>query len=137
LVDVPLIVKTHGKVRWDKRKGKESATYFETLQNFQSNSLVECTPVTGRKHQIRVHLNALSCSIVADTMYGGQPIYLSEIKRKYKLGNKEEPQMISRMALHAKQISFLGNDNSLKTIESDYTKDFNILLKQLNKYASI
>lgn len=136
-VDLPLIVKTHGKVRWDQRKGKESSTYFHTIQNFQSNSLVKCTPVTGRKHQIRVHLNYLGCSIVGDTMYDGQPIYLSQIKRKYKPGQREEAQMISRMALHAKLISFNSMDNTINTIEADYPKDFNILLKQLNKYAKI
>jgi 23S rRNA pseudouridine955/2504/2580 synthase len=41
MVDLPLEVKNHGKVRWDNKSGKESITYFSTIQNFKSNSLVE------------------------------------------------------------------------------------------------
>ena len=137
MVDVPLEVKNHGKVRWDNKSGKESITYFSTIQNFKSNSLVECIPVTGRRHQIRVHLNYLNCSIVGDKMYGGEPVYLSQIKRKYKPGQGEERPIIERMALHARLIKFKSPGNKITTIEADYPKDFSILLKQLNKYNKV
>jgi len=136
-VNMPLNVKTQGKVKWDQKSGKESITYFSTIQNFKSNSLLECIPITGRRHQIRVHLDYLNYSIVGDSMYGGDFIYLSQIKRKYKPGLQEERPIINRMALHAKVVTFKSSDNTIKTIEADYPKDFNILIKQLNKFSKI
>ena len=137
LVDVQLIVKNQGIVKWDTKSGKDSKTYLNTLQNFKSYSLVECNPTTGRRHQIRVHLKFSNHSIVADTLYEGEPIYLSQIKRKYKPGQREEKPIINRMALHARSIRFKGLDNEDQTIEAPYPKDFFILLKQLNKYCNI
>jgi 23S rRNA pseudouridine955/2504/2580 synthase len=137
IVDVPLETRNHGKVRWDHKTGKESITHFSTIQNFKSNSLLACVPVTGRRHQIRVHFNYLNYSIVADTMYGGELIYLSQIKRKYKPGQRDERPIMDRMALHARNIKFKSTSNREISIEADYPKDFNILLKQLKKYSEI
>lgn len=50
--------------------GKDSLTYFETLATVDKISLVRCQPITGRTHQIRVHLSALSHTIIGDKLYG-------------------------------------------------------------------
>lgn len=137
LIDIQLMVKNQGLVKWDTKSGKDSKTYLNTLQNFKSNSLVECKPITGRRHQIRVHLKYSTHPIVADTLYEGEYIYLSQIKRKYKPGQREEKPIINRMALHAYSICFKDLDNENQTIQAPYPKDFSILLKQLNKYCEI
>ena len=80
LIDLPLLVKNHGIVKWDTKSGKKSNTFFTTLQNFKNYSFVECKPVTGRRHQIRVHLKFSKHSIMADTNYDGEFVYLSHIK---------------------------------------------------------
>ena len=134
LVDVPLNVKSKGVVKWDAKVGKESTTYFNTLQNFKAYSLVECKPITGRRHQIRIHLKYVKYSIVADTKYEGEDIYLSKMKKNYKSGQNEEKPIISRMALHANSILFKTLDNKEQLIEAPYPKDYQILLKQLNKF---
>lgn len=134
-IDIALSVKNQGTVKWDTKNGKESITYFSTIKNYKSFSLIECRPITGRRHQIRVHLKHVKHSILSDKIYDGNLVYLSQIKRKYRAGRKEEKPIIGRMALHAYSISFKLLDNSTIHIEAPYPKDFEILLKQLNKYA--
>jgi len=137
IVDAPLIVKNQGIVKWDTKTGKESSTSITTMQNFKSCSLVECKPITGRRHQIRAHLKYIKHSIVSDIVYEGENIYLSQIKRKYKPGSHEERPMIGRMALHAKTISFRNLNGKVLLIDAPYPKDFQVLLKQLQKFNSV
>ena len=49
-------------VRIDREKGKIAETIFNTLRAYKINTLVECMPITGRMHQIRVHLMCLKSS---------------------------------------------------------------------------
>lgn len=49
--------------------GKEACTRYETLWTRGSFSLVICYPQTGRTHQIRVHMKAIGCPLVGDTLY--------------------------------------------------------------------
>ena len=69
------------KMRISKR-GKEAHSIFTTIQNFQNESLVKAQIITGRKHQIRVHLQALGHPICNDPLYGS-----IEDKRKLCLQN--------------------------------------------------
>jgi 23S rRNA pseudouridine955/2504/2580 synthase len=134
-VHLPLLIRGNGRVVWDKREGKPSNTTFTTMQNFKEHSLLKCIPVTGRKHQIRVHLQYANHPIVADQEYGGNMIYLSELKRNYNVSKEEERPIIDRMALHAFSIRFDLPDQKSVNIEAPYPKDLQILLKQLGKYG--
>ena len=53
--------------------GRSAVTSFRVLASSEQYSLVEARPLTGRTHQIRVHLQASGLPIVGDTTYGGQP----------------------------------------------------------------
>jgi len=136
LVDLPLSLKGHGTVKWDSKSSKKSNTFFTTIKNFKNVSLVECKPVTGRRHQIRVHLKYSKHPIIADTMYDGEFVYLSKMKRNYKPGQRAEKPLINRMALHAFTISFQALDGKVEQIEAPYPKDFVVLLKQLEKHGN-
>lgn len=124
-------------VRIDREKGKIAETIFFTLKAYRNFTLVECIPITGRMHQIRVHLQCLKASIVSDPMYGGNDIFLSQLKsKKFNLKNgTEELPLIRRVALHAHSLTFkLLNDEVLK-IEAPYPKDLAVLVKQLDKFG--
>jgi RluA family pseudouridine synthase len=70
----------HGRMRVDPRQGKQAETQFRIVQTGFKTSLVEARPLTGRTHQIRVHLMESGSPIVGDELYA------SPIKGEPELG---------------------------------------------------
>lgn len=56
----------------DWQKGKDSQTMYETVEHFSTASLLRLKLLTGRTHQIRVHLSAMGHPIIGDEMYSHQ-----------------------------------------------------------------
>lgn len=134
LVDLPILNQGNKNVSIDRARGKTAITYFNSIRFFRHFTLVECRPVTGRMHQIRIHLATLKASIVGDEMYRGKPVFLSQLKRGYTLAkNKEEQPIMKRFALHARSIKINLNGEG-HTFEAPYPKDFAVLVKQLEKF---
>lgn len=136
-VKLPLHTNSKGIAVIDYGRGKEAVTIFHSLKYFGHFTLVGCQPLTGRLHQIRVHLASQNFPIVGDELYGGKKPMLSSVKRKFKTGkwSNEEP-MMKRVALHAYQIHFeLKGEEKLFT--APYPKDFEVFLKLLEKYDSV
>lgn len=134
-VNKPIYPMNTGMVKIDYERGKDALTYFKTLEVFRNHTLVECKPVTGRMHQIRIHLACLKASIVSDEQYGGEKLYLSDIKKKnfnLKYDTDELP-LIQRVALHAFQLEFALMNEEKITVEAPYPKDIKALLNQLKK----
>ena len=71
----------------ESRGGVESSTEFEFFRESRDFFLFYCRLLTGRTHQIRVHLSDSGCPILGDELYGGKPF--------------------SRMMLHALSLSFV------------------------------
>jgi 23S rRNA pseudouridine955/2504/2580 synthase len=135
LVDLPILNLGNKNVAISKQDGKAAQTYFKSLVFFKHYTLVECKPITGRMHQIRIHLASQRAAIAGDEMYGGQPVMLSDIKRGYKLGkDQEELPIMKRFALHAKEVSFKINPGTEISVHAPYPKDFATLLKLLDKF---
>lgn len=71
--------------------GRNAVTDYETLWSKNGRSLVRCELHTGRTHQIRVHMRAIGCPLVGDTLYAPA---------------KPSPFDPPRVFLHAWQLSF-------------------------------
>ena len=84
-----------GENRLENRleKGLEAITYWKLLKKEKDFYLIELKPTTGRKHQIRVHLNYTGATIVGDKKY-----YKDAIEKKY---NQKFPLM-----LHAYEVLY-------------------------------
>jgi RluA family pseudouridine synthase len=137
LIDLPILNVGKGNVTISRQEGKRAETWFQSLKYFKHYTLVECRPVTGRMHQIRIHLATQRASIAGDEMYKGQPVFLSKIKRKYILGkDQEELPIMKRFALHAYEVSFKLPSGEDITVHALYPKDFETLLKLLEKFDS-
>ena len=90
---------------------KEEIHVYE-IKTKGNYTLVKCQIETGRKHQIRVHLNHLHHPIVGDSLYG-------------KTSSK-----VKRMALHAYRLEFIHPlSNQLMTIECPLPLDMESILK--------
>jgi 23S rRNA pseudouridine1911/1915/1917 synthase len=50
--------------------GRDAVTEYRTLEDFQNHAFLDVHPLTGRTHQIRVHMKFLHCPVAGDTVYG-------------------------------------------------------------------
>jgi len=101
--------KKPGIMRIDTHSGKEAITDWRLLADFGAIALLAVNPLTGRTHQIRVHLPKAGMPLLIDPMYGSSsPLLLSDHKADYRLGKfQEEKPLIERLTLHAYQLEFL------------------------------
>lgn len=119
------------------RKGKESITEYEVLESFRLFSWMQFRILTGRTHQIRVHMKHLGHPIVCDDTYGdGKPVFISQIKHHYKLSKEEleERPLLHRLALHASQLTFKDLKGEEINLEAPLPKDLRAVLNQLSKH---
>lgn len=92
--------------------GKESLTKFKLIRQFEDYSLIECEPVTGRTHQIRVHTLHAGYPIVGDEKYSPS----EDNKNAKALGFK-------RLCLHATKLDIQLNEERL-IIEAPLDNDW-------------
>ena len=79
----------------DETHNKPALTHWQVLEQFeiegQAVTRVKLTPITGRAHQLRVHMQYLGHPIIGDTLYA----------------TPEQQQLMPRLCLHAAELSFL------------------------------
>ncbi|MCF7890828.1 RluA family pseudouridine synthase [Candidatus Bipolaricaulota bacterium] len=74
LIDAPVGRSNKDRTRMTvKLGGKEARTEFRVIEERGDSTLLKVKPVTGRTHQIRVHMNYINHKIVGDSYYGGPP----------------------------------------------------------------
>ena len=91
----------------DKNSGKITITEWEVLTLYPKYALLLCRPITGRTHQIRLHMRTIGHPIVGDVDYGA----------------KEQPKQVTRPLLHAKSLRFISPFSKKKIEVSSLTSD--------------
>lgn len=117
------------------RNGKEAITSYEVLEGHRLYSLLSFQLHTGRTHQIRVHCKEMGHPLACDPLYGdGEPILLSAIKKKFKLGRQEEERpMLQRLALHSHRLIFATENGTAMELIADIPKEFKAVMTQVKK----
>lgn len=121
------------------KKGKASLTEYEVLEEFGPYSWMQFRILTGRTHQIRVHMHSIGHPLACDPLYGdGKPVYISSLKKNYKLSKslEEETPMLNRLALHAWKLEFVDAEGNKQAYEAPLPKDIRALLQQLRKWKA-
>jgi len=110
-------------------EGKEATTIIEPLESHPdlNATLVRCTPLTGRTHQIRIHCFHIGHKIIGEPVYGIDPA----LRKKYLEREMEEVERVKvtgarRLMLHAYRIkfSFGGSDFEITSKMEFGTKEF-------------
>ncbi len=72
-IEAPIKKKSEkGILRCVSSDGKDAVTVYETVKKMEKYSLVKLSPLTGRTHQLRVHMSYMGNPIYGDSMYGAQ-----------------------------------------------------------------
>lgn len=99
-------------------KGRDAVTEYFTLKKYKKHTYLRIRPLTGRTHQIRVHLASIGCSVVGDQLYGRKPPSLP----------------INRYFLHAHFLRIIlpGKDQPCE-FTAELPDELQQLLNELNK----
>jgi 23S rRNA pseudouridine1911/1915/1917 synthase len=99
-------------------KGREAVSEYLTLESFPAHTLLEIHPLTGRTHQIRLHLAFLGCPVTADKVYG-----------------KNKPTVeLERHFLHASKLKIiLPGETKPRIFEAVLPQELQAVLDQLRK----
>lgn len=123
------------------RLGKEAITHWRKVMDFGRIALLAVQPVTGRTHQIRIHMAHRGIPLAIDSMYAGaQPLMLSDFKPGYRgKRDREEAPLIDRLTLHAYQLRIpVGPEDAAeeRTFVAGPDKKFMATIKMLAKHVS-
>ncbi|MGI6612536.1 MAG: RluA family pseudouridine synthase [Candidatus Nanosyncoccaceae bacterium] len=105
IIDLPIRRSNTSSGRFEVNpNGREAITEMRILKQLGKRFLLELKPITGRTHQLRVHLSYIGCPIMGDKLYGG---------------NKH-----SRLMLHAGRIKLTDQDGNTIDIKSPIPSEF-------------
>ena len=100
------------------KKGREAISEYHTLESFREHTLLEVHPLTGRTHQIRVHLKFIGCPVAGDTVYG----------------HKHATIELNRHFLHAARLTItLPGEDKPRTFEAPLPVELMQVLERLRE----
>jgi len=125
-----------GRTVVTRRPGsKHAETRLKILERLGPYALLELEPVTGRTHQLRVHLKAIGFPLAIDAVYGRRSaLYASTLTKPDTPPPAQEEPLMSRLTLHHNQLTFLepATQQSV-TVAAPLPQDFQGLLDRLRR----
>ena len=104
-------------------EGRYAITDYKVTKNFKNYfSEIECKILTGRTHQIRVHMQSINCPLIGDQLYSRN----RNISQSFSNNIRGFLKDFKRQALHAKQLSFMHPKS--KIMKSFFTEMPNDML---------
>jgi 23S rRNA pseudouridine1911/1915/1917 synthase len=102
------------------QKGRTATSEYRTIESFPQHTLLEVRPVTGRTHQIRLHLAFIGCPVAGDTIYG-----------------RRHPSIpIARHFLHAARLMIrIPGESEARTFEAPLPEELEQVLAELRHLA--
>lgn len=117
---------------------REAVTHYEVLERFPKATYVRLLPKTGRTHQLRVHMQSLGHTLLADSLYGGRsPVTVNDILERGTARPADAARvLIERQALHAFRLSFKHPSNGkLMEFEAPFPADMQSTLEALRAHS--
>lgn len=112
-------------------EGKPAQTNYQVLSSNENLSLVELKPVTGRTHQLRVHMLELGCPIVGDRFYNQSSKLTLDLRKKVQSSISTNPVKSSyssdetlRLMLHASSLEITIPGGIRKNFKANLPNDF-------------
>ena len=107
IVDVALLPARRGRMRFVRsgETGKFARTRLRPVERYPLGGLVEAEPLTGRTHQIRLHLQFAGSPLLVDAQYGREAAVT-----RASLGGLGEGVVLARTPLHAAHLALEGGD---------------------------
>lgn len=116
---------------------KQAVTKYKVIERIKPAAtqmgftFLELFPKTGRTHQLRVHMSSLGYPMVGDKMYGGGPLYRSQLEGRNDIA---KGALITRQALHAHTIEFRHpRTGKPMSLTAPLPADFQNTLKELRE----
>lgn len=120
-----------------REDGKPAVTQFEVIEEYDGLSLIRLKLMTGRTHQIRVHLASENHPVFGDPSYGGRRIVYGGVTPKRKAFIHNLLERLQRQALHAKTLGFVhpvSKENIF--FESELPDDMAYVVERLRDYSA-
>lgn len=112
-------------------QGRQAITQFSIRKQYGYATLLDVKLMTGRTHQIRVHMAHINHPVVGDPLYGGQ----ARIPAKVSQEERDALHAIKRQALHAAALSFVHPvTGETITLTAPVPDDFQCLLTTLDAH---
>ncbi len=118
--------------QWIRPDGQSAHTRIEPLAHATGHTLVRAIPVTGRRHQIRVHLASVGHPIIGDKLYGPDPGLMIEFMNNGFTDRLRAALPMERRALHCEGVVFetsLGTERFSAPIPTDMEEYWSTLTR--------
>ncbi|CAM2797169.1 23S rRNA pseudouridine(1911/1915/1917) synthase RluD [Legionella worsleiensis] len=112
-------------------QGRQAITHYTVKKHYDDFTLLDVSLMTGRTHQIRVHMAYINHPVVGDQLYGGRIRFPNNASEQFRT----QLQQFKRQALHARTLTFIHPKTEKElTFKAPLPDDLKLLLDTLDEH---